>query len=64
MSAGNPEGSRETSGLVDPVTTDPKGEVGRAVAQPQIYATHNTPVLVAVSALYGLGLRRAGEVKG
>jgi LAGLIDADG endonuclease len=45
---GNPEGS-----LRDPLTTDPKGEVGRPAAQPQIYGAHNTPALTAVPSAYG-----------
>ena len=40
LAAGNPEGSPS-----DPVTTDPKGEVGSPAAEPQIYAAHNTPAL-------------------
>src|SRR2546421_5530283 len=44
---GNPEGSPR-----DPVTTDPKGEVGRPAAQPQIYGAHNTPALTAVPSAY------------
>jgi LAGLIDADG DNA endonuclease family protein len=45
---GNPEGS-----LRDPLTTDPKGEVGRRAAKPQIYGAHNTPALTAVPSAYG-----------
>jgi hypothetical protein len=45
---GNPEGSPR-----DPLTTDPKGEVGRRAAQPQIYGAHNTPALTAVPSAYG-----------
>ena len=45
---GDPEGSPS-----DPVTTDPKGEVGRPAASPQIYASHNTPALTAVPSAYG-----------
>src|SRR5213595_2440543 len=45
---GNPEGS-----LRDPLTTDPKGEVGRPAALPQIYGAHNTPALTAVPSAYG-----------
>jgi hypothetical protein len=45
---GDPEGSPS-----DPVTTDPKGEVGRPAAPPQIYAAHNTPALTAVPSAYG-----------
>ena len=45
---GNPEGSPS-----DPVTTDPKGEVGGPAVPPQIYATHNTPALTAVPSAYG-----------
>ena len=45
---GNPEGSPR-----DPLTTDPKGEVGRPAAKPQIYGAHNTPALTAVPSAYG-----------
>jgi hypothetical protein len=45
---GNPEGSPS-----DPVTTDPKGEVGGSAATPQIYAAYNTPALTAVPSAYG-----------
>ena len=45
---GNPEGSPR-----DPLTTDPKGEVGRPAAEPQIYGAHNTPALTAVPSAYG-----------
>jgi hypothetical protein len=45
---GDPEGSPS-----DPVTTAPKGEVGRPAATPQIYAAHNTPALTAVPSAYG-----------
>jgi hypothetical protein len=56
MAKGNPEGS--PSKLVrdcrDPVTTDPKGEVYRSVAKPQIYAVRNTPALISKTrAAYG-----------
>ena len=38
---------------VDPVTTDPKGEVGRAAGRPQIHAPHNTPALTRDKGAYG-----------
>ena len=47
--AGNPEGSPS-----DPVTTDPKGEVGSPAAAPQIYAAHNTPALALRTGAYGV----------
>ncbi len=37
----------------DPVTTDPKGEVGCCAARPQIYAAHNTPALTNDKGIYG-----------
>ena len=46
---GNPEGSPS-----DPVTTDPKGEVGSPAAQPQIYGSHNTPALALRKGAYGV----------
>ncbi len=48
MAEGDPEGSPR-----DPLTTDPKGEVGRPAAQPQIYGAHNTPALTDVPSAYG-----------
>jgi hypothetical protein len=45
---GDPEGSPR-----DPLTTDPKGEVGSPAAKPQIYGAHNTPALTAVPSAYG-----------
>ena len=45
--AGNPEGSPS-----DPVTTDPKGEVGRGGDDPQLDATYNTPALIARCSAY------------
>jgi hypothetical protein len=47
--AGNPEGSPS-----DPVTTDPKGEAGRDVAQRHEDATCNTPALITTRAAYGV----------
>ena len=44
---GNPEGSPS-----DPVTTDPKGEAGRAAASWQKDATCNTPALTVVPSAY------------
>ena len=38
---------------IDPVTTDPKGEVGDSAAKPQIPVAHNTPALTAVPSAYG-----------
>jgi hypothetical protein len=49
LAEGNPEGS-----LRDPLTTDPKGEVGRPAAKPQIYGAHNTPALTAIPSAYGV----------
>ena len=47
---GDPEGS-----LRDPLTTDPKGEVGSpAAVASQIYGAHNTPALTAVPSAYGV----------
>ena len=46
--AGDPEGSPS-----DPLTTDPKGEACRASAGPTIYATCNTPALIARQGAYG-----------
>src|SRR5579859_7066398 len=49
MAKGNPEGSPS-----DPVTTDPKGEAGRAAAQRQKDAICNTPALISKTrAVYG-----------
>ena len=50
--AGNPEGSPGTC-PGDPVTTDPKGEAGRAAASWQKDATCNTPALITTRAAYG-----------
>src|SRR5665809_130046 len=50
---GDPEGSRGAVRTVDPVTTDPKGEVRRSAASPQIYATYNTPALTDTRDAYG-----------
>ena len=38
---------------IDPVTTDPKGEVGRAAESPRIHAPHNTPALTRDKGAYG-----------
>jgi hypothetical protein len=38
---------------IDPVTTDPKGEVGRAAESPRIHAPHNTPALTQDKGAYG-----------
>jgi hypothetical protein len=48
LAKGNPEGSPS-----DPVTTDPKGEAGRAAASRQKDATCNTPALITTRAAYG-----------
>jgi LAGLIDADG endonuclease len=47
LAEGNPEGSPS-----DPLTTDPKGEARRAPARPEIYATCNTPALIARQGAY------------
>ena len=47
VAEGNPEGSPR-----DPLTTDPKGEVGSPAAKPQIHGSHNTPALTVVPSAY------------
>ena len=51
VAAGNPEGSPS-----DPLTTDPKGEACRASESPKIYATCNTPALIARQGAYEVDL--------
>jgi hypothetical protein len=51
LAEGNPEGSPS-----DPLTTDPKGEARRAPARPEIYATRNTPALIARQGAYEVEL--------
>jgi hypothetical protein len=51
LAAGDPEGSPS-----DPLTTDPKGEACHSPENPEIYATRNTPALIAKQGTYGVAI--------